>query len=237
MAKKIKSLKEKLASGSYGNPIPFGADGKNIDLENGHDLEATLGNIDVDNKGTVQEQLDKNSEASIVSIDTTITTEGSLKSYTIKQDNQVIGTIDIPKDMVVSKGEVVRITAEQATEERPEGIYIVLTLANATNDELYINVGTLIDIYTAEENATEIQLAVNQTNNEISATIVEGSITENKLDAALKAKLAKAVSSVQSITTGNENGTIRVDGIDVDVKGLQSAAYEKVEDIIGWTNF
>lgn len=237
MAKTIKSVKEKLASGSYSNPIPFGADGENIDLANGHNLEATLGNVDVDNKGTVQGQIDNANEAAIVTIDTSVTTNGALKSYTVKQNNQIIGTIDIPKDMVVSKGEVIKITDDEATTDTPAGTYIVLTLANASKDKLYINVGTLIDIYTAQANATEIQLAVNPNNYEISATIVTGSIAESKLDTALKNKLAKAVSAVQSITIGNEDGTVRVDGTDVKVKGLQSAAYQKVEDIIGWTNF
>ena len=32
---------------------------------------------------------------------------------------------------------------------QPSGTYLVLTLANATSDKVYINVGTLVDIYTA----------------------------------------------------------------------------------------
>lgn len=237
MAKVIKSVKEKLSSGSYGNPIPFGADASNIDLENGYSVEETLGNIDVDNKGTVQSQIDKANEAAVVTMDTTQTTAGSLKSYTFKQNNQIIGTVDIPKDMVVSKGEVIKITAADETEETPAGTYIVLTLANAAKDKLYVNVGTLIDVYTAAQNAPQIQLAVNQTNNEISATIVKDSIDEDKLDTALKGKLAKAVSAVQKIVTGNANGTLAIDGTDVKVKGLESAAYKKVEELIGWTDF
>lgn len=237
MAKVIKSVKEKLPSGNYGNPIPFGADASNIDLENGYSVEATLGNIDVDNKGTVQGQIDKANEAAVVTMDTTQVTAGSLKSYTFKQNNQIIGTVDIPKDMVVSKGEVKKITADEATDEVPAGTYIILTLANAAKDKLYVNVGTLIDVYTAAQNAPQIQLAVNQINNEISATIVKDSIDEDKLDTSLKGKLAKAVSAVQAIVTGNANGTIAVDGTDVKVKGLESAAYKKVEELIGWTNF
>lgn len=237
MAKVIKSVKTKLENGSYSNPIPFGADASNIDLANGHDLETTLGNIEVDTKGTVQEQIDRNAEALVVTMDTSVTSDGQFKSYTFKQDNQTIGVVDIPKDMVVSKGEVLRISDADATTDRPAGLYIVLTVANKSQDKLYINVGALIDVYTAQQNAAEIQLAVNQSNNEISATIVTGSIAESKLDTALKNKLAKAVSAVQSITIGNENGTINIDGADVKVKGLQSAAYRKVEEIIGWTNF
>lgn len=51
--------------------------------------------------------------------------------------------INIPKDMVVSSGDI-----EKNPEGHPEGTYIVLTLANATNDKLYISVTDLVDTYT-----------------------------------------------------------------------------------------
>ena len=57
MAQKIKSIKQKLANGTFSNPIPFGIDGENIDLANGYNLQQTLGTINVNNKGTVQKQL------------------------------------------------------------------------------------------------------------------------------------------------------------------------------------
>lgn len=62
MAQKIKSVKQKLQSGIYSNPIPFGANGINIDMANGYNLEATLGEIDVANKGNVQVQLNKHTQ-------------------------------------------------------------------------------------------------------------------------------------------------------------------------------
>lgn len=103
--------------------------------------------------------------------------------YTLKQGDTTIGTISIPKDMVVSKGEVVVNPASQAA-----GTYIVLTLANATNDKIYINVGTLVDIYKAEANATQVQIAIDSTTREISATIVTGGVATSHL-------AAKAVTS------------------------------------------
>ena len=50
---------------------------------------------------------------------------------------------------------------------------------------------------------------------------------------ATAAQGAKADSAVQSVTTGNTNGTLRVDGTDVPVKGLGSAAYTSSSDY--WT--
>lgn len=107
-------------------------------------------------------------------------------TYTIKQGGSQVGVINIPKDMVVTSGEVVTNPSGQTA-----GTYIKLTLANVA-DPLYINVGSLIDIYTAQANATQIQLAIDATTRVISATIVNGSVTADKLSefAVTTAKMA-----------------------------------------------
>lgn len=237
MAKTIKSVKEKLANGSYGNPIPFGANGENIDLANGYDLETTLGNIEVEEKGTVQYQIDDANRAAKVTMTTDRDNEDWYRIYTFHQNNQEIGRIRIPNDMVVESGEVKYLETGEAGEGTAAGTYIILTLANADEDKLYINVGDLIQIYKAAPSAKEVQLAVDIDTWTISASLVDNGIAEIKLTQAVKEKLAKAVSAVQSITTGNTEGTIRVDGTDVKVQNLQSAAYKTVEQLIGWTDF
>ena len=141
--------------------------------------------------------------------------------------------------MVVQSGSVVTNPEGQAA-----GTYIKLVLANVT-EPLFINVGTLIDIYTAKASATQVQLAINSSTREISATIVAGSVgttelADNavttakiadgnvslaKLSSSVQTSLGKADSAVQSITVGGNNGTISVDGSEVAVKGLGSAAY------------
>ena len=176
--------------------------------------------------------------------------EGILVAYTIKQGGVVVGTINIPRDMVVSSGDV-----ETNPPGQPSGTYLVLTLANATSDKVYINVGTLVDIYTAAKNATQVQLSINSATREISATIVAGSITTTelaskcvtgakladgavstshisngavsilKLESSLQTILNNALSA-SDIITGKTNGTIAVEGKDVPVKGLGSAAYK-----------
>ena len=87
--------------------------------------------------------------AGVVTVSTETTTEGMSKSYTFTQNGKQITVIDIPKDMVVSGGEVVKDPAGQAP-----GTYICLTLANAAQDKIYINVAGLVDIYTADEGAS-----------------------------------------------------------------------------------
>ena len=177
--------------------------------------------------------------AATVTITTDTTTTGALKSYTVKQGNTTVGVIDIPKDMVVESGEVVTNPEGQA-----EGTYIKLVLANVAKP-LYINVGRLVDIYTVEAQATQVQLSI--VDNKISAAIVAGSVTATELAAnavttekiadtnVTKAKLAttvqtslnKADSAVQKeeVVTGETAGTIKVQGNEVAVAGLGSAAF------------
>lgn len=127
-------------------------------------------------------------EGSEITIETTNTTEGALKSYTIKQGGTTIGVIDIPKDLVVTSGSVVK-----DPEGQEEGTYIKLVIANQ-DEPLYINVGTLVDIYKAQQNATQVQLSINSTTREISATIVAGSVGTTELadNAVTTIKIADA---------------------------------------------
>lgn len=167
----------------------------------------TLADLTTDDKTSLVKAINENKAAidaakaaDEVTLDTTTTTAGMLKSYTVKQGARTVGVIDIPKDMVVKSGVV-----EVNPEGQKAGTYIVLTLANATEDKIYINVASLVDIYTAEQKATQVQLTINPTTREISAVIVAGSIgTAELADGAIttvkiadgvvtKAKLATAV--------------------------------------------
>lgn len=56
---KLKYIKIKQEDGSYSEEIPVGADANNIDMSDGRTLPETLGFINVDNDGTVKQQLDK----------------------------------------------------------------------------------------------------------------------------------------------------------------------------------
>lgn len=120
-----------------------------------------------------------------VTIDTSTTTEGYLKTYTIKQGNTEVGKIDIPKDLVLESGEVV-----ENPDGQPSGTYLKLTIANQTNP-VFINVKDLVDAYTAQASAAQVQLTISSTN-EISATIVAGSVGTTELaDASVNtAKIA-----------------------------------------------
>ena len=134
--------------------------------------------------------------------------------------------IDIPKDMVVKSGEVVTNPAGQTA-----GTYLVLTLANATEDKVYINVGSLIEYVTSgSKNGDQIKINVSS-DHKVTATLSNGSVTKAQLVTEVQTSLGKADSALQksSITTGTTNGTIRVSGDDIKVKGLGSAAYTNAD--------
>ena len=166
-------------------------------------------------------------------------TDTAIKTYTFyagdKTEVNKLVTIDIPKDLVVTSG-----TVGTATEiDKPYAgaqigdAYIDLVIANQS-EHIYIPAKNLVDIYTAAEDATEVQLTVGS-DNVISAALVDGGIetakiangavTSEKLSSTVQDSLSKADSAVQTIESGVNNGTIKVDGNEVAVTGLGSAAY------------
>lgn len=213
-------------------------------------LEAKMGSLDslettaktnlVEAINEVKTLTEAGGEEGKVTLEKAAGTGNAAQTYTLKQGKVVVGTIDIPKDMVVESGTVATNPAGQ-----PQGTYLVLTLANATSDKIYINVGKLVDIYTAKQNATKVQLTIDSLTREISADIKAGSIASTdlatnsvittkiadknvtlaKLADSVQASLTKADGAVQSVTTGTTNGNITVDGVQVPVRGLGSAAY------------
>ena len=147
--------------------------------------------------------------------------EGVAKAYVLKQGENTVGTINIPKDMVVQAGEVVVDPEGQAA-----GTYIKLTLANATNDVIYVNVGTLVDIYKAKESATQVQLAIDSATREISASIVAGSVTATELaaDAVVTAKIADGNVTKAKLSTEVQASLDKADAAAQDATDKAAAA-------------
>lgn len=119
------------------------------------------------------------------------TPEGYAKAYTITQAATGLNTtINIPKDMVVSSGTVE--TKEESGEWGEAGTYLVLTLANATSDKVYVNVGSLIEYVTSGSAADDqIQIVVSQ-DHKVTASLKDGSVTKTQLDSSVQTSLNKA---------------------------------------------
>ena len=154
--------------------------------------------------------------------------------YHLTKDGTNVGAaINIPKDMVVQSGTVQTFEAGALPEGvAAAGTYIVLTLANATSDKLYIKVDDLIEYVTGGSGENDaIQINVTSDTHKISASVKDGSLTLAMLSSAVQTSLKKADSAVQSIAEGATNGTISVDGADVAVHGLQDGAYATVKSL------
>ena len=126
----------------------------------------------------------------------TSTPAGVAKRYVLSQKGSAIATIDIPKDMVVSSGTVE--TKAEAGVWGVAGTYLVLTLANATSDKVYINVSDLIEYVTGAKAADGIITTSVDDNHVLTATIGDGTITKAKLSEAVQTSLGKADTALQA---------------------------------------
>lgn len=180
-------------------------------------IESVTGDItqlETENKGTLVDAINELNAKSKISISTETTTEGMSKSYTVKQGETTLGVIDIPKDMVVSKGEVV-VLEDGEVEGYNAGTYIKLTIANG--DILYIESAKLIDIYKGSQDIgmenLKVRVTVNQETrvieaflapNSVGATeLINGSITTNKIadDAITADKIAAGAITEELLST------------------------------------
>ena len=119
--------------------------------------------------------------------------EDYAKRYTIKQAATGLNVnIDIPKDLVVSSGRVVTNPDETHT-----GTFLELTLANATNDKVYINVSSLIEYVTSGSKTGDMVVVDVSADHKVTATITDGTITKAKLATAVQTSLGKADTAIQ----------------------------------------
>lgn len=158
------------------------------------------------------------------------TTTGAAATYQLAVDGVAGGTkIDIPKDMVVSSGEVKTVSTANTpyTGAAVGDKYIELTIANAASDKLYIPVSSLVEYVTSGSSSGDMVVISIDSNHQVTASITDGTVTKTKLASEVQASLDAADSALQAsnITTGSTNGTISVDGTDVSVQGLGTAAY------------
>ena len=241
-----------LGSAAYQDTTAFDASGAADTVKT-----ELIGDMTGDTKtlGGLEDRIDALTTGSNVTISTTATTENMLKSYTFSQNGSVIGTIDIPNDLVVTSGVI--------TADSQDRKVLRLTIANQT-EPVDILVSDLVDVYT-EGNGIEVS-----TGNVISAKVVAGnglSVDANGIAmAAASSNGAGAMSAAHydklegieagaevnvlegvqvngsdltpdankkvnvTVTAGTNNGTIAVNGSDVAVTGLKSAAFAETTD-------
>ena len=119
--------------------------------------------------------------------------QGAIGSSQNPSANEKLADIDIPKDLFVESGavRVVTIAGEPYPEAQVGDYYIDIILANSGSEHIYIPANSLVDVYTAAQGASEIQLAIN--NNVISAEIVAVNGAKLVNSSVTRAKLATDV--------------------------------------------
>ena len=143
-------------------------------------------------------------------------TEGYLKTYVLKQGTTEIGKIDLPKELVVTGGEVIIAADEEGLTKGEK--YLKLTIANQ-KAPVYIAVKDLVDVYTAGAG-----IAISDTN-EVSVKLAktQGNVTLDTTD-GLKAHL-EGWETVQSASHTHDNKAV-LDGITAE----KVAAWDKKQD-------
>jgi hypothetical protein len=123
--------------------------------------------------------------------------QGANGSSQSPDPSEKLTTIAIAKDMFVESGTVGTVTV--ADEPYPGAKvgdkYIDLVLANSSSDHIYIPANSLVDVYTGGT-TNYIQVSIDG-NNQITATIVDGSIGRTKLDADVNEALVAGESALQ----------------------------------------
>ena len=114
-------------------------------------------------------------------------TEGYLKTYQFTYGTGTPFEVDIPKDLVVTAGEVIVVSDDAPVTGLTNGTYLKLTIANQ-DDPVYINTNSLVDVYTGKAETTGVSVAISASN-EISAALVGKAIAEENLADVLATKI------------------------------------------------
>lgn len=112
---------------------------------------------------------------------------GYLKTYQFTYGTGTPFEIDIPKDLVVTAGEVIVVDNSNPISGLTDGTYLKLTIANQT-EPVYIDVKDLCDVYTGKTETDGVSVSISSTN-EISATLIGKAVSESNLDDALADKI------------------------------------------------
>ena len=181
-----------------------------------------------------------------ITVDESSGTGDILKTYTIKQNGTALGTINIPKDLVVQSGSVV--TGETSGSDVvdnsgstaiviPSGVaghkYLKLVIANQTTP-IYIDTNDFVDIYTegngidiSNSNAISIQID-NSSENFLSVGSggLKLSGVQNAIDTAAAGRLTniKVNNVTGTVSSGVSSLTLKTNNINLN-EGVSSGTF------------
>lgn len=163
-------------------------------------------------EGALSELFTKAGDGSKVTLESAEGTEGVLKVYTIKQGGTEVGKINIPKDLVVTSGSVVKgnWAGDVFTENvSGDGTALKLVIANQTSP-VYINTLDLVKDHTAGDGInisdTNVVSVVIDPDSEEGLSVSAAGIKLTGIKAATTEVNEKADGHVKVTKTTGENG-------------------------------
>lgn len=152
--------------------------------------------------------------------------EGYLKSYELRKNGEKVGvSIDIPKDLVVTKGKVKEVeTPDDPYSGAQVGdLYLELTIANQ-GTPVYIPVKSLTDVYTG---STYISV-------DAGVISVKYNDLKNQINTDLVAPISSKVTAVEGKVTALEAAVGTAEsGLVKDVADLEASLANKVDKVVG----
>ena len=164
------------------------------------DVAFSSSNFTSDNVGGALEELftavGNVGSNSAVSISTSTTTSGMLRSYTFTQGGNAIGTIDIPKDYV---NNIIGIVSQDG--EGNTGVFLKVNTAPTGADTPvyeYVDVSGLVEYLTVgDQTGKMVTLTIDPATHTITADIADNTLTKAKLATAVQNSLDAADSALQ----------------------------------------
>ena len=170
---------------------------------------------------TVEAALKEVKDRSVVSLSSTTPSDGTsvLKKYTLTQNGETIGDIDIPKDLVVTSGSVVKGTWSGNVfieVESGKGTALKLVIANQT-EPVYINTLDLVKDHVGGNgilisDTNEISIKIASGNEDNFLKLDAGGLKLEGVDAAIKKSATvvekKADDAHITVTSRTEDGHV-----------------------------
>lgn len=202
-----------------GNGIDLNADGKTVSIK----IDPSGSGLEVSENG-LKAVIPEAAEYTIAAAESP--TEGYLKSYELRKNGAKVGvSIDIPKDLVVTNGQVKEVeTPDDPYSGAQVGdLYLELTIANQSTP-VYIPVKSLTDVYTG---STYISV-------DAGVISVKYDDLKNQINTDLVAPISSKVTAVEGKVTALEAtvGTAE-SGLVKDVADLEASLANKVDKVVG----
>lgn len=140
------------------------------------------------------EKIRKQLAAADITIDTTTTSEGKLKSYTFKKGENVLGVIDIEKDLVNG---VIGFVSEDGDGNKGSFLKVKTSAVGDPDTFDYLDASSLVEYLTDGSKEGDMFRVNIDADHKLTITATDGTINKEKLTSAVQSSLDAADSALQ----------------------------------------